>query len=934
MSDVKDFEIENGKLIKYNGNDHNVVIPDTVTGIGHSAFSKNPDLESITIPDSVTFIGYDAFIECRNLKEVILPESLTSIGDEAFRACTSLTGIRIPDQITCINSNTFFSCSRLTDITLPDNLNEIGNGAFQYCSSLTGITIPEKVTSIGNSAFYGCKALSEIVLPVGLTRIGQSAFNDCKSLTIITIPENVTYVNYNAFYGCDALESIVILGNLHNMYSSILGDDHRGHPSIQTISILNKEAWDPRDLKSVLYDAQALKLLILDKDTCITPNLLRQAIRSKVKPAVAVAGGLKTKEHIQSTLTEFDKFQYDPEDLAWTTLYQEGPFWQKWIQQKVGKLKKADSKLYAEYLSGLLNADHSVPEESVRFAEEMLQSCGMTGSQKKAKQTPSNNAEISAEARELLEQVLKQDSADDLAAWGKKRIKQLNKTALVRMSGSEEKAPVESVLFVLKKYMTQMYRLPAYKYSTYKHEIRDLWCSSEADLIAEKLNMSDLLFLCIEPVDAVCRGDADADVSYLIPYCRYTDTAGITRVIDAAEKLVRSKGENERRLSIALRSAILLNNVLPAAQFAEKYDLLSRYANIHHLQEPEVRIRIMADAGNDIRVTQRFDLGDTVIEASLADDLTIRLTDTAKGEEIRTMPRAGKEAFIQYKAELKKYIEQRSALLHSLHMSGEYLDQETWRKGFLEHPAAVRLTQLLVWQDSTGSTFMTVDGKIIQANGGLYNPVGSIRVAHVLDMPEDDIKAWRKWLADNNRKQLFDQVWEPVIPWEKADIKNRYLEAVLSLKVRDMLKKSLLSRGVPFGYKEKKYYWSDEYQGTVSDDPDIMCLGSCAELEYTVDHTNETVTLKEIELSGEPDPREMNAILLELDKATVSSNITRDNDDAVSPQMLSVFTASQITSLLNLAINSKADKCTALLLNYKNEHFPEYADINEFSLDW
>ena len=42
----------------------------------------------------------------------------------------------------------------------------------------------------------------------------------------------------------------------------------------------------------------------------------------------------------------------------------------------------------------------------------------------------------------------------------------------------------------------------------------------------------------------------------------------------------------------------------------------------------------------------------------------------------------------------------------------------------------------------------------------------------------------------------------------------------------------------------------------------------------------------------------------------------------------------QITSLLNLAIAKKAKKCTALLLDYKNRVFPEYKNINEFSLDW
>ena len=73
---------------------------------------------------------------------------------------------------------------------------------------------------------------------------------------------------------------------------------------------------------------------------------------------------------------------------------------------------------------------------------------------------------------------------------------------------------------------------------------------------------------------------------------------------------------------------------------------------------------------------------------------------------------------------------------------------------------------------------------------------------------------------------------------------------------------------------------------------------------------------------------------LEMDKATLSTQIVRDNDIALTDPTLSVFSAAQISTLLNLAIDSKATRCTAVLLNYKNEHFPEFAEVNEFSLDW
>ena len=195
------FEIINGVLTKYNGEQIYVVIPDIVTTIGESAFKKGK-VVSVTIPNSVTSIGDKAFYNCDSLTGITIPSSVTTIGDEAFSDCYSLTGITIPSSVTSIGGHAFSYCKSLTNIAVDANN--------KYYKDIDG----NLYTKDGKTLIKYARGKKDIsfAIPDGVTTIYCNAFAYCDSLTSITIPSSVTIICVNAFYNCRNLTRIQYRG--------------------------------------------------------------------------------------------------------------------------------------------------------------------------------------------------------------------------------------------------------------------------------------------------------------------------------------------------------------------------------------------------------------------------------------------------------------------------------------------------------------------------------------------------------------------------------------------------------------------------------------------------------------------------------------------------------------------------------------------------
>ena len=202
-----------------------LVIPNSVTSIGVSAFYGCSGLTSVTIPNSVTSIYGSAFAGCSGLKKVIVSDIAAwcgiKFGDNPLHDAhhlysdenTEIKDLVIPNSVTSIESSAFSGCSGLTSVTIPNSVTSIGDGAFEYCSGLTSIVIPNSVTSIGDYAFSGCSGLTSITIPNSVTSIGKMAFSDCSGLTSVTIPNSVTSIGGGAFSGADIPTVVSLIEN-------------------------------------------------------------------------------------------------------------------------------------------------------------------------------------------------------------------------------------------------------------------------------------------------------------------------------------------------------------------------------------------------------------------------------------------------------------------------------------------------------------------------------------------------------------------------------------------------------------------------------------------------------------------------------------------------------------------------------------------------
>ena len=169
MGVQNDFVIKEGVLEKYEGAGGSVRIPDGVSKIADSAFSRCSGVTEVVVPDRVTEICSHAFFCCTDLQRAVLPSGLSAISVGMFWGCEQLEEIRIPEHVKKIDAFAFEGCTSLRTIKVPESVREIGAGAWNGCSSLVSIALPSSV-QIRGSVLDGCCSLETVDAPPEVKR--------------------------------------------------------------------------------------------------------------------------------------------------------------------------------------------------------------------------------------------------------------------------------------------------------------------------------------------------------------------------------------------------------------------------------------------------------------------------------------------------------------------------------------------------------------------------------------------------------------------------------------------------------------------------------------------------------------------------------------------------------------------------------------------
>lgn len=766
-----------------------------------------------------------------------------------------------------------------------------GTTLVRYNGHEEDVTVPKNIRKIEDGAFYVNKDLKRIVLPNGLRTIGAEAFLGCTALKECALPKAVKTIGKNAFQYCESMK-MIIPEEMADTSEPLSGELARG--SIETT--------DKGLASLIIYQRTALWKMWLKRTVFEYPSEILKEMQ-----AIISENGLNDKTTAGITV--------------------------EFIRRHLGSLQP-------EQIRQILSLfDQKKCKVITEFFEEDTVKTYLAG--EAVDENP-----IEGEARELLDEIMSEtgpiDKIDNILG---NNYKYLN----VHYCDSKTVCSRDVLKAIIYCYAKEWKRCAT------KHvpmdvdgvvlgnsvEMLDDGCivkiNSKADALAASLD-PDELSACLDKLIKWTQYRM-----FLLAWARYATEQSVQTQSDEYTGNMNGRA-NQQYFAENMREALMISDKHAAMQFFDRIEMLDKYAAMRNKTALELRDTVMIpDLRLDENGIRKFDTGDNVIEAGIGDDLHIRMFDTAKKKEIRSFPKKGNnpkklasatEEFTRFKKNTEDFIRQRSEQLLRMHLSGEKESAELWKSVYLQHPVIKHLADKVVWKDNSGKTFTICEGKTIDVSAADYEPAGDIHVAHVLEMTLEEVSCWQNMLAERGLVQLFEQIWEPIMDWDAADVSDRYRDVTITTKERNRLKEDLKKRGIDVYSDEMDRTYNARTMRYEFSGYTTMHVGHHLLIDYSVDPETKDLTFASARMTGQVNEKEINAVMLEMDKTAVVSFIEKDRFERMTRERLDRFTVSQIKAFIDMAIKKKAINCRSILMDYNNEHYPGYVETEEFVLEW
>ena len=885
MSNINDFVIENGVLKEYKGQGGDVVIPEGVKSIGDSAFEYCKSLTSIVIPESVTSIGDSAFWRCSSLTSVVIPEGVKSIGDSAFWGCLSLTSVVIPEGVKSIGASAFYDCSSLTSVVIPKGVKSIGAWAFYGCKGLTSVVIPKGVKSIGAWAFYGCKGLADANGFVIIQNVLHGYYGKGGD---VVIPEGVTGIGVEAFKDCSSLASVVIPEGVTYIDDSAFYGCKRLRSVVipEGVTSIGKKAFEGCcGLKPENAPAISVSVFSAMKLGAQAGYGFLSARERFTNPEIA-------GEYLKYCISQRKKilpliFRDDNDEAL-----------RFYIDEKKVTLKNLDG----DYLIPARQAGAEKCVSALLKWKEDQASAKPAAKKKGSAKTeqPSTAAEPASPLEAEYAEKYKAIYGDSLLKWMK--LSGVTLPEVLLEDGT--KVPAVLLKYIIVSYGGINPEAPKFM--------------PEADAAAKLLRYDSFC-------EALAKLSGDLDCAAyptLIPLlCRYGNAKQIKAMISAHKNWNTKTEFGGKKIAVkdAFTKLLMLSDTREAAIFFEKNGRLDSYAGLRGTTADEVKESFLFDFGFDENGVRRFELGNTVLEVRLQKDLKLDMFDTEKRKTVKSVPKTGadpalyqlaKDELADMRSNIKKAYTIRKWELFDDYIGKREFLPEKWSESYLKNPFLHVLAELLVWQQE-GKTFTCLDSGLVTADGAEYALSDKpIILAHAMELNRADIAAWQRYFTAKGLKQPFEQIWEPVR--EASQISpDRYA----GIPIPVVYLRHAERRGIYCVYD-----WYNNMEFSIN--------GFDVDAKKTEEEDKLQIKLIKPKVWN----RRTNMVISYLDRLTVYGRVR--NDDVTVMDLMDGFTLAQITEFIKAAQEANAGNVTAALLEYKNNTYPDFDPMAEFTLEW